>query len=216
MPNTKLSSLPTIRRLPSYLLVVEAAANEGKEYISGTVIAEELELEPIQVRKDLSLTGVIGKPRLGFPVQKLVEAINRFLDWHQSHRAVVVGAGNLGTALMGYPEFRRHGMNILAAFDTQHERIGKEINGVPVFALDNLSEKVRELEVEMALLTVPSTVAQETADQLIAAGVRAIWNFTNIKLKVPRDVLVQKEDLSSGYAMLSVKMARAKTVSRNR
>jgi redox-sensing transcriptional repressor len=105
MKPMKLASQPTIKRLPSYLHVVEAAAQEGRAYISGTVIAEELELEPIQVRKDLAVTGIIGKPRIGFPVNELIDAINRFLDWHEVHHAVLVGAGHLGSALMGYAEF---------------------------------------------------------------------------------------------------------------
>jgi len=208
MPDIKLSSLPTIRRLPAYLHIVEAAIKEGKEYISGTVIANELELEPIQVRKDLALTGIVGKPRLGFPILRLIEAINRFLDWNNRHPAIIVGAGHLGTALMGYSEFRRHGMHILAAFDSDTAKTGTVINNIQVFPFSLLQEKVRDLQPEIAILTVPSDFAQETAENLVVAGITAIWNFTNIKLKLPRGIIVQKEDLSSGYAMLSVKMAK--------
>jgi redox-sensing transcriptional repressor len=200
--------MPTIKRLPGYLHIIEAAKREGKEYISGTVIADELELEPIQVRKDLAVTGIVGKPRIGFPVEKLIAAINAFLQWNQPHNAVVVGAGNLGTALSGYTEFRRHGLNIVAALDTEQSKIGKKINAVPVYALENLERCQKEHAIDLAILTVPSPHAQEIAETLIAAGIRAIWNFTNVKLKVPESVMVQKEDLSSGYAVLSVKMGR--------
>jgi redox-sensing transcriptional repressor len=202
----KLASQPTIKRLPSYLHVVEAAAQEGRAYISGTVIAEELELEPIQVRKDLAVTGIIGKPRIGFPVNELIDAINRFLDWHEVHHAVLVGAGHLGSALMGYAEFPRHGMHIVAAFDPDPAKIGAVINDVPIYSLDELTDQIRQREVDMAILTVPSPHAQAVADLLVQCGIRAIWNFTNVKIKVPEDVVVQKEDLSSGYAVLSVKM----------
>lgn len=206
MSTIKVGSQPTIKRLPSYLHVIENAKREGKEYISGTVIAEELDLEPIQVRKDLAITGVVGKPRIGFPVDRLIEAIYQFLQWDQRHRAVIVGAGNLGTALMGYAEFPNRGLHIVAAFDLDKEKIGTTIHGATVHPLGQMSELLEELNVDIAILTVPSQHAQAVADLLVKAGVGAIWNFTNVKLKVPGHVIVQKEDLSSGYAVLSVKM----------
>ena len=206
MKPMKLASLPTIKRLPSYLHIVEAAAREGRQFISGTVIAEELELEPIQVRKDLAVTGIIGKPRIGFPVEELIQAINSFLDWNQVHNAVLVGAGHLGSALMGYAEFPRHGLHVVAAFDPDPTKIGQVINGVPIFSLDELTEQIRDKDVAIAVLTVPSPHAQAVADLLVKCGITAIWNFTNVKIKVPENVVVQKEDLSSGYAVLSVKM----------
>lgn len=206
MKAMKLASLPTIKRLPSYLHVIEAADREGKEHISGTVIAEELELEPIQVRKDLAVTGIIGKPRIGFPVKELIQAINSFLSWNQIHQAILIGAGHLGSALMGYAEFPRHGLKVSAAFDPDKSKIGTTVNDVPVYSLDELQQRVEELNADIAILTVPSPHAQAVADLLINCGIKAIWNFTNVKLKVPEDVVVQKEDLSSGYAVLSVKM----------
>ncbi len=206
MRASKLASLPTIKRLPSYLHVIENAAREGRTFISGTMIADELELEPIQVRKDLAITGIVGKPRIGFPVQNLIEAIYGFLHWDTCHRAVIVGAGSLATALMGYPEFPRRGLSIEAAFDTDPAKVGRVINGKPVYHLDKLAERVEKLSASMAILTVPSQSAQDVAEQAIMAGITAIWNFTNVKLKVPPQVIVQKEDLSSGYAVLSVKI----------
>jgi redox-sensing transcriptional repressor len=206
MKPMKLASLPTIKRLPSYLHIVEAAAREGREFISGTVIAEELELEPIQVRKDLAITGIIGKPRIGFPVEDLIQAINTFLHWDRVHNAIIVGAGHLGSALMGYAEFSRHGLRMVAAFDTNPDKVGTHINNVPIFHLDDLSDRISGEPVDLAVLTVPSTQAQEIADRLVECGIGAIWNFTNVKIKVPENVVVQKEDLSSGYAVLSVKM----------
>jgi redox-sensing transcriptional repressor len=206
MSTIKIASQPTIKRLPSYLHVIENAQREGKEFISGTVIAEELDLEPIQVRKDLAVTGIVGKPRIGFPVDKLIEAIYNFLEWDRDHRAIIVGAGNLGTALMGYREFKLRGLNIVAAFDPDKNKVGTLIHGTEVFPVGQMMDKIRELGVNIAILTVPSAHAQAVADLLVKGGIQAIWNFTNIKLKVPKNVIVQKEDLSSGYAVLSVKM----------
>ena len=206
MPLPKVASAPTIKRLPSYLYVIENAGREGLDYISATRIAGELEIEPIQVRKDLAVTGIVGKPRIGFRVAELIHAINAFLTWDRKHQAIIVGAGNLGSALMGYPEFKRHGMSIIAAFDTDEAKVGENIHGIPVHKVDDLATKSRKLGVQIALLTVPSEQAQKMACFLVDAGIQAIWNFTNIKLKVPDEVIVQKEDLSSGYAVLSVKL----------
>ncbi len=206
MTNRKLGSLPTIKRLPSYLHIVEAAKREGLEYISGTVIAEELELEPIQVRKDLAVTGIVGKPRRGFPVDELMHAITAFLRWDRETPAILVGAGHLGSALLGYNEFPKHGLNIVAAFDTSDAKIGKTISETPVYPVNRLQRIITDHRVEVAILTVPNRYAQEMTDSLVAAGITAIWNFTNHKIKVPEHVVVQKEDLSSGYAVLSVKI----------
>jgi redox-sensing transcriptional repressor len=206
MSTIKVGSQPTIKRLPSYLHVIENAKRDGKEYISGTVIADELDLEPIQVRKDLAITGIVGKPRIGFPVDRLIDSIYEFLQWNRRHRAVIVGAGNLGTALMGYGEFPNRGLHIVAAFDLDKNKVGDTIHNTKVHALGHMPEMLTELDVSIAILTVPSQHAQAVADLLVKAGIKAIWNFTNVKLKVPEDVIVQKEDLSSGYAVLSVKM----------
>ncbi len=206
MAQHKPASLPTVKRLPSYLHIVEAALREGKEYISGTVIADELELEPIQVRKDLAVTGIVGTPRRGFPVRELIQCINSFLRWNQQTDAVLVGAGNLGTALLGYGEFQKHGLNIVAAFDPAKQKAGTHMNGVRVYSLHQMQDRVQALGVRLAILTVPGEHAQVVSDLLIQSGIQAIWNFTNVKLKVPPHVIVQKEDLSSGYAVLSVKV----------
>ena len=210
MPRMKISFTPSIRRLPSYLHIIRSAQRNSQFYISGTVIAQELNLEPIQVRKDLAITGIVGKPKKGYPVDALIAAIERFLSWDEVRDAVVVGAGNLGSALMGYPEFRIHGLHIVAAFDTDPDKIGMKIHGVTVLSLSDLESTLQTSGAEYAILTVPSSHAQETADTLIRSGIRAIWNFTNAKLKVSDEVVVLREDLSSGYALLSVMLRTRK------
>lgn len=210
---TKVSYAPSVRRLPSYLHIIRHAERNGDPYISGTVIALELNLEPIQVRKDLSITGIAGKPKKGYPVEPLIAAIERYLGWDNNHNAILVGAGNLGSALVGYQEFKLHGLTIVAAFDTDPSKVGSSIHGIGVENMDRLEERLRETPIDIAILTVPSPFAQATADSLVRAGVTAIWNFTNVKLKVPPTVIVQREDLSSGYAMLSVMMRNPATVS---
>lgn len=206
MAKQRIAAAPSVRRLPSYLHIIRQAQSEGVEFISGTVIANELNLEPIQVRKDLAITGIIGKPKKGYPTVALIAAIEHFLGWDDVQDAVLIGAGNLGTALSGYQEFQYHGLNIQAAFDSDKNKVGTKIHGVPVLAIDTLELQIKHFEAKIAILTVPSSQAQLITDKLINAGIKAIWNFTNVKLKVPQDVVVQKEDLTSGYAMLCVKM----------
>jgi redox-sensing transcriptional repressor len=206
MAKVKISAAPSIRRLPSYLHVIRQHRMAGDEFISGTLIAQELNLEPIQVRKDLAITGITGKPKKGYPQEALIAAIEGFLGWNSPEDAVLVGVGNLGTALMGYQAFRYHGLQIIAAFDKNPEKIGSTIHGVPVLDALTMDEQVRQSGVKIAILTVPSAFAQGVADILTAAGIEGIWNFTNVKLRAPDHVVVQKEDLSSGYALLRVSM----------
>ena len=206
MRKIKIPAVPSIRRLPSYLHIIRQAQAENNPYISGTVIAEELHLEPIQVRKDLAITGISGKPKIGYPVAELIAAIEHFLRWDTLQKAVLIGAGNLGTALTGYQGFKDHGLEICAAFDIDKKKVGKQIHGIPIFAMNELGQQIKALQPALAILTAPSPSAQEIADQLIEAGIDAIWNFTNVKIKVPDHVLVQQEDLTSGYALLGVMM----------
>lgn len=205
MTKFKVSYAPSVRRLPSYLLIAKQALARGDEYISGTLIAAELSLEPIQVRKDLAITGIAGKPKRGYPVSPLIQAIEAYLGWDKRVDAVVIGAGNLGSALSGFPGFRQHGLYFVAAFDADAGKKPASIHGTPVYPMSELGPKIAELKVPLAILTVPSASAQDVANDIVKAGIKSIWNFTNVKLKVPEDVVVQNEDLSSGYAMLSIK-----------
>ncbi|MDR3200034.1 MAG: redox-sensing transcriptional repressor Rex [Spirochaetales bacterium] len=206
MGNLRIAAVPSVRRLPSYLHIIRDAQAEGGEYISGTVIAGELKLEAIQVRKDLAITGIIGRPKKGYPIKPLIKAIESFLGWDSRRDAVLVGVGNLGSALLGYQEFSRHGLNFVAAFDNNPKKIGAGIHSLKIMSARNMAAQIRGFGVKTAVLTVPSSYAQETANILVEAGIEGIWNFTNRKLKVPDHVVVQKEDLSSGYAMLCVTM----------
>lgn len=202
----KIHATTSVRRLPSYLQVIRELRQEEDEFISATVIARELRLESIQVRKDLAITGISGIPKKGYPVEKLVNAIERFLGWDSNSKAVLVGAGNLGSALMGYRGFLLHGLDIIAAFDIDPRKIGGKIHEITVQNAASMDDQIRSLGVKIAILTVPSGCAQEAADILVRGGIEGIWNFTTVKLKVPANIVVQQEDLSVGYALLKVKM----------
>jgi redox-sensing transcriptional repressor len=198
--------LPTIRRMPSYLRVTKEFLEEGKTWISTTDFSQILELKPIQVRKDLAFTGLAGKPRLGFEVALLIEAITKLLGWNRSTEAILVGAGALGSAILGFRGFTDHGLNIVAAFDTNPALVGSEIHGKKVHSMDKLESLVQRMGITMGIITVPENSGQATADCMVAAGIKGIWNFSPVKLRVPSEIIVQREDLSSGLAILSVRL----------
>lgn len=206
MPKEKITAAPSVRRLPGYLNIIRSYGEEGWEYISSATIAKELDMEPIQVRKDLAITGIFGKPQKGYPVDSLIAAIEGFLGWDTLRDAVLVGVGNLGSALLGYRELNLHGLAISAAFDTDRRKIGALIHGVKIMNGRSMDIQIPRLRIKIAMLTVPAGAAQETADILVKAGIEGIWNFTGVKLLVPDHVAVQNEDISSGFAMLCVKM----------
>jgi redox-sensing transcriptional repressor len=208
MSAIKILAAPSIRRLPSYLRAIRRLANGGDGFISATVIAEELSLEPIQVRKDLALTGINGSPRRGYPVDGLIDAIERFLGWAKPQDAILVGAGHLGSALLGYQELASHGLHIVAAFDINSKKIGRRIYGTPIFSIDSMEINIRNFGAKISILTVPGIAAQSSADLLARSGIEGIWNFTSVKLRVPDTITVIDEDISSGYAMLSVSLGQ--------
>lgn len=206
MENNRGIPIPTIKRLPSYLRLLKAFKEEGKEMVSATMLAEELALKPIQVRKDISFTGLEGKPKVGFDVERLIEAIISVLGWDNATDAIIVGSGHLGSALARYEGFGTYGLKIVAAFDTAEEKWGTKIGGVPVFSFDQLHQYIEENHVNIAVLTVPADEAQHVADQLVALGIMAIWNFAPKDLKLPSRVVVQRTDLATSFAVLSAKV----------
>lgn len=195
--------MPTVRRLPAYLRLLRDAKESGLQYVSSTLIAEKLQLEPIQVRKDLAAMGITGQPRLGFAASGLIDAIVNFLGWNNTADAFIIGAGNLGSALAGYSGFGDYGLNIVAAFDTDEKKIGKMIHGKEVFPLERLIRLAKRMHVHIAILTLPAAAAQSTAQWLVEAGIRAIWNFTPVKLVVPDGIIVERVDLAASLAVLS-------------
>lgn len=200
--------LPTIRRMASYIRVLQKFKKQNIRWISTTEFAKRLSLKPIQVRKDLTFTGITGKPRFGFDVVELMGAIETILGWDNRSEAILIGAGGLGSALLGYKGFDRYGFHIVVACDINPDLVGKTIHDKQVVHLDRLEVLVKRLGVSIGILTVPASVGQEIADRLISIGIKGIWNFSPIKLKVPEGIIVQQEDLSSGLAVLYNKLSR--------
>lgn len=203
----KMISVQTVQRLPLYLEKVREAIAAGEEYISSAMLAKELNLDPVLMRKDLAMTGAIGVPRLGFQSIALRDAITSCLGWENANEAIICGVGSLGQALLGYGGFRNHNLSIVLAFDTNPSLIGKKKHGVPVHSLDQMDALVRRLRVKIGILCVPAFAAQECADRMIASGIIGIWNFTPHKLTVPENVTVQRVDLAASLALLSHEIA---------
>ena len=175
----------------------------GESYVSSAVLARELDIDPVVARKDLAMAGVSGTPRRGYPAKELTEAINRALGWDNTTDAALVGVGSLGRALLGYQGFEEQNLRIAAAFDGDPKLVGTVIHGVRVRAMDDIVKLVPRLKLKLGILTVPNLAAQDCADQLVAAGIRGIWNFTAIQLVVPETVKVQRVDLAASLAVLS-------------
>lgn len=201
----KLGKVPSIRRMPEYLGILNNLKKRDINDISTSYFAEKMGIKQINVKKDLDLLNVTGRTGVGYRVKDLIHGIEDFLGWNNTSNAVLLGAGNLGSALLGYNGFKKKGLNIVAAFDLKVES-EKEIHGIKVMNISNFKDIVKRMHINIAVLTVPGEVAQKVADLLVDCGITGIWNFTDIKLDVPGDVLVQDENLASGLAELSVKI----------
>ena len=201
---------PTLRRLPVYYQYLKSVHKEkGLEYISCTRIGCDLNVLPIQVRKDLQIADAVGKPKMGYSVKELISTIEEFLGWNNTTDAYLVGVGNLGAALLGYQGFREYGLNIIAAFDADESKVGTAIAGCKVLHVSKLADMIRRMSIKIGVLTVPAGCAQEQADIMVRAGICAIWNFSPVKLNVPPHIIVQHENLASSLVVLSKKLALA-------
>lgn len=206
---TKAAPLPSVRRLPVYLRLLYELRARGRDVVSCTHIAEDLRLVPVQVRKDLAVTGIVGKPKIGYHVPELIGAIEQFLGWNNTRDAFLVGVGCLGAALLSYEGFSEFNLNVLAGFDNDAKKIGKSIRGKEVLPMEKLPNLVKRMHVLIGILTVPAAAAQEVADALVLAGIRAIWNYTPVSLRVPEGVIVEDVKLASSLAALSSRLAEA-------
>ena len=202
----KAAPVPTLRRLPKYLEYLRNIRVAADAHISCTQIAGALELVPTQVRKDLASTGIVGKPKKGYPVFALIEAIEVFLGWNTPQDAFLVGAGALGTAILGYEGFRNNGLNIVAAFDNDSSKIGTQIRGVEVMSLEKLPDLARRMNIQIGVMTMPPQYAQQIADLLVTGGIKAIWNFTPSLVTVADNIILENAQLASSFAVLSSRL----------
>ncbi|MBO4304346.1 MAG: redox-sensing transcriptional repressor Rex [Lentisphaeria bacterium] len=206
MSRIKVQNSPTIRRMPTYLHKLLKMRLEGKLHVSSTELAEYMNIEPIVVRKDIALTGISGQRRVGYDVNELIRYIKNYLSWQDVITATLIGAGALGTALLGYDDFAQYGLNVETVFDCDENKIGKEIRGREVYDIATLESRLRTAPPDIAIVCVSNAAAQQVVNRLVAVGIKYIWNFANVSLRVPRGVIVQREVIAGGLAMLTVKM----------
>lgn len=207
-------SIPTIKRFPSYLRLLRQYKEEGEVWVSATRLAEELGLTPIQVRKDMAGTGVEGKPKVGFKIEDLIYSIVENLGWDNTTDAVIIGAGHLGVALARYEGFESYGLHIAAAFDQDPNKYDKTIGKVKILPMERLPSYLKTHDINIAVITVPADSAQEVADLLVDVGIKAIWNFAPKDLRLPENIIVQRTDLATSFAVLSAKYRKSIEVTR--
>ena len=202
MEKTKISK-SVLKRLPGYLAYLKNMPEGSSPNISATALANALDMGEVQVRKDLAMVSDGGRPKIGYQRDALIDDIEQFLGYDNTTDAVLIGAGKLGQALMGYKGFDEYGLNILAAFDA-NPKMDRTEEGKPIYPISKLTQYCRSHKVLMGIITVPAESAQEVADQLIAGGIKAIWNFAPPHLDVPSNILVQYENMATSLAVLSV------------
>ena len=196
-------SQSVLKRLPGYLVYLKNMPENSPDHISATALAAALGMGEVQVRKDLAIVSDGGRPKIGYLREGLIEDIEKFLGYNNTTDAVLIGAGKLGQALMGYVGFDEYGLNIVAGFD-QNPRSHQTEEGKPIYPITELPRFCQENKILMGIITVPAEHAQTVCDQLIAGGVKAIWNFAPTHLEVPQNILVQNENMATSLAVLSV------------
>lgn len=196
-------SKAVLKRLPGYLAYLRSIPEGSSPYISATALAAALGMGEVQVRKDLAMVSDGGRPKIGYLRESLMEDISQFLGYDNTTDAILVGAGKLGQALLGYEGFEAYGLNILAAFDTNPNQSRTE-EGKPIYPVNQLQSFCRANKILMGIITVPAEYAQSVCDQLIACGIKAIWNFASVHLDVPANILVQNENMATSLAVLSM------------
>ena len=196
-------SKAVLKRLPGYVSYLRSIPEGESVYISATALANALGMGEVQVRKDLAMVSDGGRPKVGYHRESLIEDIEQFLGYDNTTDAVLIGAGKLGQALLGYVGFEAYGLNILAAFDVKPST-DAAVEGKPIYPMAQLQSFCKANKVLMGIITVPAAYAQSVCDQLIECGIKAIWNFAPTHLEVPANILVQNENMATSLAVLSM------------
>ncbi len=210
--NRPLLPEPTLRRLPWYLAYVSMLKVQNVEYVSSTTISRKLNVDSSQIAKDLSFLNIKGKTRIGYDVATLERSLRDFLGFKTEHNAVIMGVGSLGSALIADSGLHRYGLNIVAGFDINPELGNVSSSGIPVYHPSELQERLMGLNAEIGIITVPAESAQDVADQLVHAGIRALWNFTPYRIRTEEGVVIANTSI---YAHLAVMYNRLGMMNHN-
>ncbi|MCK4259536.1 MAG: redox-sensing transcriptional repressor Rex [Halanaerobiales bacterium] len=198
----------TVERLPLYYRCLDKLSILEIDVISSKELGDRIGVPSTQVRKDLSYYGEFGRRGVGYEVKSLMKQLERILGLDNYWPIVLIGAGNLGRALVNYEGFRKLGLKVNAVLDADLGKIGNSISGIEVQSMKCLKDVVQNNGIEMGIVAVPAVFAQEIVDQLVNAGVRAIWNFAPTRIIVPDGVEVKNEDLAVGIVGLVYHLAR--------
>jgi len=203
---TNTLSRSSLKRLPLYLHLLENLTAQGVASVSCTRIAKEFDLDATLVRKDIEMTGEVGTARIGFKVDSLIVRIKSFLGWDQKQDAFLVGAGNLGRAILGYKDFEKYGLNVVAAFDNAPSKVGTKVFEYKILPISKFVDLAKEKKACVGIITVPAEYAQGAADLMIEAGIKAIWNFAPAPLRVPEGIILENARLTQSLAVLTNKL----------
>jgi redox-sensing transcriptional repressor len=202
----------TVRRMPFYLRGIRILSEQGQSSICSKSLAECLGINDWQIRKDFSYFGEFGKPGVGYDAATLEKRINKILNLGCGHNVVLVGAGNLGSAILAFAGFRQYGFNIVAAFDCDAKKIGKKKGPVVIEDVSKMAG-LKKRKADLGIIAVPASAAQETADMLVAIGVKGILNFAPVRISVPKKVKVVTIDIAIELARLPYYMASSQSQS---
>ena len=192
-------------RLPIYLRGLLFSLEKSQETISSYKLADFLGIQPWQIRKDFSYFGILGTPGVGYNVKKLSMQIKRILNLSVGHKAVLIGAGNLGKAILAYPGFKIYGFEINAIFDNDPKKIGRKIENINIKDVAKLSLLKRQ-KIKLGIIAIPREAAQEVADNLVKAGIKGILNFSPCRINVHKKVNVINIDIAMDLARLTYYM----------
>lgn len=195
-----------IRRLPKYYRYLGELVERKVERISSQTLADMMGISASQLRQDLNHFGEFGQQGYGYRVEDLYQEIGRIIGLEKEYNMIIVGAGNLGQALANYPNFGKRGFILKGVFDVNPKLIGLRLRDNEIMDIDRLEEFIRANDITIGIITVPKEAAQEVADRLVAAGVKAIWNFAPVDLKVPADVILVNEHLADRLMVISFRL----------
>lgn len=193
---------PTLRRLPWYLSNLKLLRQKGERFVSSTQMSKGINIDASQIAKDLSYVRITGRTRVGYEVDTLIAVLEDFLGFTQIHKAFLFGVGSLGGALLHDTGLRHFGLQIVAAFDIKPELVGTDFGGIPIFHTDEFEQKMLEYDVNIGVLTVPIEIAQAITDKMVNGGIKAVWNFTPFRIRVPEQIVVQNTSLYAHLALM--------------
>ena len=196
---------PTLRRLPWYLSNAKLMKEKGEKFVSSTQMSKAINIDSSQIAKDFSYVKIAGRTRVGYNIDDLIDVLEDFLGFTNVHNAYLVGVGNLGGALLQDSGLLQFGLKIIGAFDVNPKLVGTSINGIPIYHTDELEERMARDNVNIGILTVPINIAQQITDKMVEVGIKAVWNFTPFRIRVPENIVVQNTSL---YAHLAVMFKR--------